>query len=172
MYVYSAHFQLHISVHAYSWHCTNCRSYLASKEKRGLSCMVAVRYTVCVQNNPPIWTHRFNELAKKTRVLKAFIEVTMTRWVPPVETKQYKMNEKSPCIETHENNCTIQNDSLIEINTFTARPRHSSGVVMWDLWWTKWHWSRCSLSTLFSPANLQSTNVSTITTTYHPGLVQ
>jgi hypothetical protein len=43
---------------------------------------------------------------------------------------------------------------------------------MWDLWWTKWSWGRFSPSTSVSPANLHSTNFSTITITYHPGLVQ
>jgi hypothetical protein len=43
---------------------------------------------------------------------------------------------------------------------------------MWDLWWTKWRWGRFSSSTLVSPANLHSTNFSTITITYHSGLVQ
>jgi hypothetical protein len=28
----------------------------------------------------------------------------------------------------------------------------------WDLWWTKWRWSRFSPSTSVSPANLHSTN--------------
>jgi hypothetical protein len=42
---------------------------------------------------------------------------------------------------------------------------------MWDLWWTKWCWDRFSPSTSVSPANLHSTNFSTITITY-PGLVQ
>jgi hypothetical protein len=30
------------------------------------------------------------------------------------------------------------------------------GEVMWDLWWTKWHWDRFSLSTSVSPANSHS----------------
>jgi hypothetical protein len=34
---------------------------------------------------------------------------------------------------------------------------------MWYLWWTKWHWGRFSPSTSVSPANLHSTNYSTIT---------
>jgi hypothetical protein len=41
---------------------------------------------------------------------------------------------------------------------------------MWDLWWPKWRWGRFSPTTLISPANLYSTNFSTIT--YHFGLVQ
>jgi hypothetical protein len=36
----------------------------------------------------------------------------------------------------------------------------------------KWRWGRVSPSTSVSPANLYSTNFSTITITYHPGLVQ
>jgi hypothetical protein len=43
---------------------------------------------------------------------------------------------------------------------------------MWDLWSTKWRWGRFSLSISVSPANLHSTNFSTITITYHLGLVQ
>jgi hypothetical protein len=43
---------------------------------------------------------------------------------------------------------------------------------MWDLWWTKWPWIKFSPSTSVSPANLHSTNFSTIAITYHPGLVQ
>jgi hypothetical protein len=45
------------------------------------------------------------------------------------------------------------------------------GLVVWDLWWTKWRWDRFSPSTSDSPANLQSTIFSTITITYHLGLV-
>jgi hypothetical protein len=43
---------------------------------------------------------------------------------------------------------------------------------MWDLWWTKGRWGRFSPSISVFPANLHSTTVSTITITYHPGLVQ
>jgi hypothetical protein len=43
---------------------------------------------------------------------------------------------------------------------------------MWDLWWIKWRWDRFSPSTSVFPANLHSTNFSTITLTYHPELVQ
>jgi hypothetical protein len=51
---------------------------------------------------------------------------------------------------------------------------------MWDLWWTKWHWSRFSPSTSVSPANSHSTDCSTLIVVviiiiiiiYHPGLVQ
>jgi glutamine phosphoribosylpyrophosphate amidotransferase len=43
---------------------------------------------------------------------------------------------------------------------------------MWDLWWTKCRWGRFSPSTSVSTANVYSTNCSTITITYHPGLVQ
>jgi hypothetical protein len=48
----------------------------------------------------------------------------------------------------------------------------AAGLVMWDLWWTKWRWGMFSQSTSVSPANLHSTNFSTITITYHPELVQ
>jgi hypothetical protein len=40
-------------------------------------------------------------------------------------------------------------------------------LVMWDLWRTKWRWGKFSSSTLVSPANLYSTNCSTITLIYH-----
>jgi hypothetical protein len=40
------------------------------------------------------------------------------------------------------------------------------------LWWTKWRCGRFSPSTSVSPANLYSTDFSTITITYHLWLVQ
>jgi hypothetical protein len=43
---------------------------------------------------------------------------------------------------------------------------------MWDLLWTKCRWDRFSPSTSVSLPNLYTTNFSTITITYHPGLVQ
>jgi hypothetical protein len=46
-------------------------------------------------------------------------------------------------------------------------PGSIPGLVKWDLWW-----GRFSPSTSVSPANLHSTNCSTITLTYHLGLVQ
>jgi hypothetical protein len=64
--------------------------------------------------------------------------------------------------------------------TMDLRPCHSSGgyspgsspgQVMWDLWWTKWHWGRFSPSSLVSSANSHSTHCSTFII-YHPGLVQ
>jgi hypothetical protein len=70
---------------------------------------------------------------------------------------------------------------------FINKPRHSLGgyspashrgvpglrpsQVMWDLWWTKWHWGRFSPSTSVSPANSPSTNSNTLIIN-HPGLVQ
>jgi hypothetical protein len=48
----------------------------------------------------------------------------------------------------------------------------ATGLVMWNLWWTKWRWGRFSPSSSVSLANLHSTNFSTITITYHMGLVQ
>jgi hypothetical protein len=43
---------------------------------------------------------------------------------------------------------------------------------MWDLWWAKWRWGRFSPSISGSLAYIYSTNFSTITITYHPGLVE
>jgi hypothetical protein len=51
-------------------------------------------------------------------------------------------------------------------------PGSSPGLVMWDLWWTKWRWSMFSPGTSVSPASFHSTNFSTITIIYHLGLVQ
>jgi hypothetical protein len=56
-------------------------------------------------------------------------------------------------------------------------PGSSPSQVMCDLWWTKWHWYRFSPTTSVYPANLHSTNCSTIIIIiiiiiYHPGLVQ
>jgi hypothetical protein len=55
----------------------------------------------------------------------------------------------------------------------TAAARGSSpGLVMWDLWWTKWRWGRFSPSTSVSPDSSHSTSCSTITLISHLGLVQ
>jgi hypothetical protein len=43
--------------------------------------------------------------------------------------------------------------------TASARVRSQ---VMWDLWWTKWHWGRFSQRTSVSPANPHSTDCSII----------
>jgi hypothetical protein len=45
------------------------------------------------------------------------------------------------------------------------------GQVMWDLWWTKWHWGRFSPSISLPPANSSSTDCSTVII-YHLVLVQ
>jgi hypothetical protein len=37
------------------------------------------------------------------------------------------------------------------------RPGFAPGQVMWDLWWTKWHWGRFSTSTSVSSASHYST---------------
>jgi hypothetical protein len=42
--------------------------------------------------------------------------------------------------------------------------------VMYDLWWTEWHWGRFSPSPSVSPANSHPIQCPTLT--YHPGLVQ
>jgi hypothetical protein len=39
---------------------------------------------------------------------------------------------------------------------------------MWNVWWTKWHWSRFSPTTSVSPTNYHSTDCSTLIV-YHPG---
>jgi hypothetical protein len=48
----------------------------------------------------------------------------------------------------------------------------AAGLVVWNLWWTKWRRGRFSPTTSVSPANLHSTNISTITITDHLWLLQ
>jgi hypothetical protein len=66
--------------------------------------------------------------------------------------------------------------SWVELQTLQKHSIHFCGMVsyyeLWDLGWTKWRWGRFSPSTSVSPANLHSTNFSTITIIYHLGLVQ
>jgi hypothetical protein len=50
-------------------------------------------------------------------------------------------------------------------------PGSNPGQVMWDLWWTNWHWGRVFPSSLVSPANSHSTDCSTLIIC-HSGLVQ
>jgi hypothetical protein len=63
---------------------------------------------------------------------------------------------------------TAQRTVLPNLRRLVAGP----SFVMWDLWWTKWRWARFSPRTSLSPANLHSTNCSTIPMIYHLGLVQ
>jgi hypothetical protein len=50
----------------------------------------------------------------------------------------------------------------------TGGPGPGPVQVMWDLWWTKWHWNWFYPSTLVSPVNSHSTDCFI----YHPVLVQ
>jgi hypothetical protein len=68
-----------------------------------------------------------------------------------------------------ESNWTLTKLYASAINTLTGLPylvqlvavARVRGQVMWDLWWTKWHWNRFSPSTLISPSN-HSTDCSTL----------
>jgi hypothetical protein len=51
-------------------------------------------------------------------------------------------------------------------------PGFKPGLVMWDLWWTKWRWGRFSRSTSISSANPHSTKFLYNHDHYHPWLVQ
>jgi hypothetical protein len=46
------------------------------------------------------------------------------------------------------------------VRLVTAFPDSIPRQVMWDLWWTKWHWGRYSPSTSVSPVIFRSTNCS------------
>jgi hypothetical protein len=46
------------------------------------------------------------------------------------------------------------------------------GQVMWDLWCTKWQRGRFSPNTSVFPGNSHSSDSLTLSTIYHPGLVQ
>jgi hypothetical protein len=48
---------------------------------------------------------------------------------------------------------------------------HRGGLVMWDLWCTKWQWVTFSPSTSVSPANY-SIECFTLIIIHHPGLVK
>jgi hypothetical protein len=50
-------------------------------------------------------------------------------------------------------------------------PGSGPGQVMWDFWWTKWHWDWFSPRISVSPAKSHSTDCSTLII-YHPRLVQ
>jgi hypothetical protein len=60
-------------------------------------------------------------------------------------------------------NTLVLGDILKDPTGFTVshtRRYSRPGLVMWELWWTKWRWSRFSPSTSVSPANFNSTNCS------------
>jgi hypothetical protein len=79
--------------------------------------------------------------------------------------------------ETYRQETAAETDSHLSKRTCTTLksrcgPGSNPCLLMWDLWWTKWRWSRFSPSTSVSPANFHSTSFSTITITDHLGLVQ
>jgi hypothetical protein len=65
-------------------------------------------------------------------------------------------------------------ESNLRINMYYHHggPGSSPGLVVWDMWWTKWRWGKISPSTSVSPVNLYSTSYFTITIIYHLELVQ
>jgi hypothetical protein len=81
----------------------------------------------------------------------------------------HNITHTSRCLQTQRTQDFI---TILVYNAISHRggPGSRPGLVKWDLWWTKWRWSRFSPSTSVSPANLHSTNCSTITLIYHLGL--
>jgi hypothetical protein len=73
------------------------------------------------------------------------------------------------CNNDNNNN---NNKPFLRGHAHRGSPGSNPGLVMWDLRQTKWHWGRFSPSTSVSPANLCSTNFSTVTITYYLGLIQ
>jgi hypothetical protein len=82
----------------------------------------------------------------------------------------FKLDKAQQIIEGRD--ARVRSSSGYSPASHRGSPVSKSGLVMWDLWWTKWRWGRFSQSTWVSPANLHSTNFSTITITYHPELAQ
>jgi hypothetical protein len=77
-------------------------------------------------------------------------------------------NSKKGAIQTWPRGRAITQVVSYQLPTAATRDR---AQFMWDLWWTKWHWSRFSPSTSVSLANSHSTECFTLII-YHPGLVQ
>jgi hypothetical protein len=60
---------------------------------------------------------------------------------------------------------------FIEILIPPRLPGSISGMVMWDLWWTKWHWGKVSLIISVSLANSHSLtkwNLHSVSVSLHP----
>jgi hypothetical protein len=48
---------------------------------------------------------------------------------------------------------------MVCFKVYCGGPGSSPGQVMWDLWWTKWHWDRFSSNTLVSSTKSNSINM-------------
>jgi hypothetical protein len=100
-------------------------------------------------------------------ILWQYISITMWRHKPVRrrgsvgETGQRSKPVKRPC----------RTSGGYSPVSHSGGPGSSPGQVIWDLWWTKWHWGSFSPSTSVSPVNSHSIYCSTLII-YHPGLVQ
>jgi hypothetical protein len=54
----------------------------------------------------------------------------------------------------------LQETAIVLVDSNRGGPGSNPGLIMRDLWWTKWGWGRIYPSTSGSPANLHSTNFS------------
>jgi hypothetical protein len=90
--------------------------------------------------------------------LIVYIQCWPCGWLPVRQTEAINMSRRAV------KGRAIAQAVSRRLPTAAARVRSQ---VMWDLWWTKWHWG-----TSVSPANSYSTDYSTLIFIYHPGLVQ
>jgi hypothetical protein len=106
----------------------------------------------------------------------------MTRPGIEPEPRLWEMTQLTPCsrlllekvvsprLPDHERPC--HSSGGYSPASHCSGPDSSPGQVMWDFWWTMWHWGRFSQITLVSPVNSHSTDFSIFIIIYHPGLVQ
>jgi hypothetical protein len=79
------------------------------------------------------------------------------------ERKSNTKNQQFPKLDPSLNIITIGRALAQAVSrpaSHRGGPEQITGLVMWDFWWTKWHWCRFSLSSPISPADSHSSDFS------------
>jgi hypothetical protein len=171
----------------YSISCVKCEFYCHPpgsalvQLKKNKRTNVFIR--LCIYITHPYKTEN-KILFRDFRCMRSLVRICRS-WsccVTPLNGKQLREVQSGPTATQQRSSyfiCAIFNNTVYTWHYIgpTKRrhyggPGSNPGLVMWDLWRTKWRWGKFSPSTSVSTANLYSTNFSTITITYHPGLLQ
>jgi hypothetical protein len=115
-----------------------------------------------------LYTTCFDRHWSPSRVLKLFVETVVLAFCASNTFVFFVVLGVSSCCVV----CLNHGCSTFRVNrSFGLIYRlHLQGFRVSLAGWTKWRWGRFSPSTSVSPANLHSTNCSTITLIYHLGL--
>jgi hypothetical protein len=143
-----------------------------------ISCPAAVRtyfLGIHVNNISALFRQKISQQCKfhVQQPIIPLLKINWTLWsLTYIEDIFISVKESWRWVNLNENTFSIRDTCIYTQYLASHRgcPGLNQGLVMCDLWWTKWRWGRFSPSSSDSPANIYSINFCTIT--YHLGLVQ